>query len=181
MPVVATSEKDLGDVFGVSPRTITEWRRLGMPGRPGKRNRPAEFDVGEIFRWWQATIASSPTMAEPGSFADARRRREQARAEREELQLDIDRGNLAPIEPMLRLMRRAVIHAVALWEQTPDHLLALLPGRPTGEQKRRFRAAAAKHVFNVTEAIKQGLIDLRGEFEKELDTPATEPAQPQDT
>jgi hypothetical protein len=163
-PWVVFTLDQVAEFFGRSRDTLRDWRKKGMPGEPGA------FDLKAILAWKEEAIGSSGRGdTDDVSRAEAERRKAWAEAKTRELELEQLEGSLAPVDPMIRLVKRAVVHAVALWEQAPDHLVGLLPRGAKGEQKRRFRAAAAKYVFNVTEAIKQGLIDLRHDFERTLD------------
>ena len=171
--VIDATAAEIGQVFGVSARMIGKWRSAGMPCvAPGRRGRRGRWDLAAIVAWWRDNVllATDPD-ADSTTRSEAERRRAWARAKREELALEIEAGEYASVDEMIRMTRRADTAAIALWEQSPDYLVGLLPGRPTGKEKRAFHAAASRHVANVIEAQRQGLIDLLGEYEREADTP----------
>lgn len=66
----------LAEIFGVTDRTIRNWREDGMP-----EAAPGKYSVVECFAWWQENINK------PGSDKEAKSRERywSAKAEREEL------------------------------------------------------------------------------------------------
>lgn len=84
---------EVADFFGVSPNTTKEWRKLGMPGRPGR------WYLGAIARWYldrrsRGTETARPAAAELTDFAKARLEREIARAQKEQMQVAQMKGKL---------------------------------------------------------------------------------------
>ncbi len=171
MKIIEASTVEIGELFGVGPRTIGVWRRRGLPCiRPGRRNKPGEWDLAAVLAWWRENVAFAVDAdADASTRAEAERRRAWARAQREELALAIDRGEYAPIEDIVRIVRRSDTTAIALWEQSPDRLVALLPPKTTAKDRRRFLKGARAIVADVIEAQRQGLIDLEREYIKETE------------
>lgn len=43
----ASTQREVAEYFGVSTRTVSEWKTQGMPIQPD-----GKFECGAIFRWW---------------------------------------------------------------------------------------------------------------------------------
>ena len=150
---------EVAEFFGRSRETIKDWRKKGMPGKPG------EYDLKVIRLWQEENVGSSGRGdTDDVSRAEAERRKAWAEAKKRELDLKVAEGEYAPIAEIVRIVRRADTHAIALWEQAPDSLLALLPAKMKASEKRCFRNGAAKVVSDVIEAQRQGLIDLQKDY-----------------
>jgi len=160
-PWVVETLDEVAEFFGRQRDTIKDWRKKGMPGKAG------EWDLQAIVPWQQENVGSSGRGdTDDKSRAEAERRKAWAEAAKRELDLKVATGEFASVDEMIRLIRRADTHAISLWQQTPDRLLGLLPAKTSGRDKRRFRKEAEKIVADVIESQRQGLIDLREEYER---------------
>lgn len=163
-PWIVATQQQVAGFFGNSLETIKDWREKGMPGEPGGPNAPGRYDLSAILRWRDATIGpSGRNETGDASRSEADRRRAWAEAQRSELELAVERGQVAPVADMLREWSHAATHARALLEQVPDRLLAALPPGSDGDQRRRFRDEAEKAIDAVVRTIHEGLKRRAGE------------------
>jgi phage terminase Nu1 subunit (DNA packaging protein) len=93
------NQRQLSDFLGVSTVTLTEWQRAGMPMTEREKNGlENEYDSAKVVAWMiQRELAKATAQS-------GRERLDRLRAEREELALRKDLGELVSvelIEPML--------------------------------------------------------------------------------
>jgi phage terminase Nu1 subunit (DNA packaging protein) len=150
-PKIVTTLADVATAFNRHLQTVKVWRTEGMPGEPGS------YDLDEIAAWLDSRGLRHGDDADAKPAADSRqeaeRRRIWAIAKREELKTKQLQGQLVDVDEVGRLYAHHATHARALLEQIPDRLLGLLPPECSGDDKRRFRAEAAKAIDGVTQAL----------------------------
>jgi phage terminase Nu1 subunit (DNA packaging protein) len=93
------NQRQLSDILGVSTVTLTEWQRAGMPMTEREKNGlENEYETERVVAWMiQRELAKATSQS-------GRERLDRLRAEREELALRKDLGELVSvelIEPML--------------------------------------------------------------------------------
>lgn len=121
--------------FGVSRRTVSEWAGRGMPGEPG------QYDPEAIDGWLKAEGLWRYRRASEAESETARLRR--LSAERLELRLHQERGDVVALTPILRLMTRHIHEAKSQLYQLPDELLAeladVVPDERLSQVRQRVR------------------------------------------
>lgn len=97
----------LAYLFGVTVRTITEWAKSKeMP-----KISQGKYDMKAVFMWWIDNIYSSPSEESVVEIKDAKIRYWEAKADRERLRADQEKGFLIPqddISPMWSARMREV-------------------------------------------------------------------------
>jgi phage terminase Nu1 subunit (DNA packaging protein) len=131
LPTLST-RAEVAAWLDVHERTIANWLAMGCPGEPG------QYDLAAIAAWRTAQ-GKSPTP--DGEAPQARLAR--VRAEREELRLAVDRRELIPADPALRLISRTIHESKARLDQLPDQLLAIVaehvPADQLADTRRRLQ------------------------------------------
>ena len=170
-PAVAATRADVAAYFAVHERTVATWLAAGCPGQPG------QYDLAAISAWRndQAAPNSESTDAPRARLA-------RARAAREELRLGIDRGELLPAEPALRMIGRTVHEAKARLDQLPDQLLAIVAESLPADQLGPIRQRLQEIIDQVYTVL--GEIPMAEEFTglppNDPDDPPPQPAAPDD-
>ena len=150
LPVLAT-RADVAVWLAVHERTVASWLATGCPGVAGS------YDLGAIVAW--RNEHGTPV----GEGAEGPRARlARARAAREELRLAIDRGELLPAEPALRMIGRTVHEAKARLDQLPDQLLAIVAESLPADQLAPIRQRLQEIIDQVYTVL--GEIPLAEEF-----------------
>jgi hypothetical protein len=136
-PVVRTAA-EAAVALGVHRRTLAEWcKDPTFPGRsssPGRRDGNFPLEMINAWRAGQATGSAEPGIDSP------RTRLVSLRADQVELALARERGQMAPLDGVLRLFERHVSGAQRILEDLPDRLGKILPNkRPTAAAWRQLR------------------------------------------
>lgn len=98
--------KRLGGIFGVTPRTVTDWRKAGMPVHDDQgRGKGTFYDTAACFRWLLARDGS--VGKDPGTVA-ARRRLLEIEGNRREIRLSLERGESVPLAIVGSVWQRAI-------------------------------------------------------------------------
>ncbi|MBN2294880.1 MAG: hypothetical protein JXM70_20800 [Pirellulales bacterium] len=104
---IAVSQAHVAEIFGVKIKTVQNWAAAGMPGTPGKMNRPGRYPLKDIIRWlrtsgpWQPPPAMDSML--DGENSPALERYRLARARTVELELAEKKAKL--LDPQkIRLM-----------------------------------------------------------------------------
>lgn len=133
--------------LAVDERTVKTWLAAGCPGEQGA------YDVDAIAAWRAAHKKAAP--AAEGERAKYAARYELAHAEREELKLQRERGDLILVSRAAQVMRQHVAEAVTHLDQLADYAVA--GQRLPAEAKKKIR-----------ERLKTRLRDIRLALEKSL-------------
>ncbi|WP_162409339.1 terminase small subunit [Acuticoccus sediminis] len=94
------SQIELAALFGVAANTVRVWERKGCPAeRSGVRGQASKYNTAAVIRWReeQAALAASGDLAAM-DVEEARRRKIVAEAASAEIELDMKRRDLVPIE-----------------------------------------------------------------------------------
>lgn len=102
---------DVAKHFDVAVRTVSNWRASGMPSEPGR------FDLAEIAAWRAAQGADRQGQIKP------RDRLNEADAQLKELKLARARGELVPVEAVVRLFLRHIGEANVHLRQLPEEIV----------------------------------------------------------
>jgi len=110
---IAATRADVAAYFDVHERTVANWLAMGCPGEHG------HYDLAAIAAW-RSDQGKPPTADADGPRARLAR----LRGDREELRLAVDRRELIPADPTIRLISRTIHTAKARLDQLPEQLLA---------------------------------------------------------
>lgn len=90
---------ELAALLGVTTKTVAEYRKAGMP-----QKKYGVFDLVSAFGWWKNNI-----MQEAGADTqDSKRRYWQAKARREEMQADLESGDLVSFDETKKEISMAI-------------------------------------------------------------------------
>jgi phage terminase Nu1 subunit (DNA packaging protein) len=105
------TSQEISILFGVSRRTVENWKREGMPHM--KRGIP----FCEAFKWWRAE-----RFKELGELREARTRREIARARMAELEMQGKEGSLIDRNVPIEWLRGHIFEVKTVLEGIPRRL-----------------------------------------------------------
>ena len=121
------SQGAVAQYFGVSLRSVSTWRIQGMPGEPGR------YDLDAIEEWrGQQGNRGGSTEAERAKLLLTERRIK-------EIKLHQFEGQVIPIDPVLRIVRRIIGELKAYLNELPDMLIAHLPTDMPSDEKADIR------------------------------------------
>jgi phage terminase Nu1 subunit (DNA packaging protein) len=130
--MITVTTKEACDFFGVVKSTLTEWKKAGAPGSAG-RNR---WELKPLFDWWQENIVDTGRDASDTSLAEAKRRYWAARAEREQLRVDEQRGQLMSQDQIVKEWAWRMGEVTSGLQALSRKLSTLLDGKNKQEQQR---------------------------------------------
>jgi len=154
-PTVETRDQ-VANYFGVHLRTVAAWLSAGCPGKSGR------FDLAEIERWRKQTKPNT-TAAEAVNRAELLA----IKVDRERLARDRERGDMLPVDPLIRWAERYAAEIRARLEQLPDALVAGLPPKTP----RRAVAAARKRLQATVDDCFQTIADSVADLVDQAETP----------
>lgn len=97
----SVNRTDLAAIFGVSMPTVDRWVTNGMPVvKQGSRGVSAEFNTAECFEWLRNTAVDEATGKVLADDATIDRRMKTAKMVKAELDLEKEKGTLAPVAQM---------------------------------------------------------------------------------
>lgn len=142
--LIIVNTSDVAQFFDVSIRSVQHWAASGCP----KQGR-GKFDLKAVHAWWWLNIASARAEAEAGdeSLQEQRRLYWQAKAERERLAVEREKGELIPKEEIK-------IEWVARVSEVANGLQGLamrLPPLIAGKEAREVRDIVKKNVRQILE------------------------------
>lgn len=91
-PSLTLNQRELADLFGVSPKTIQEWDREGLrqAARLGMKGREAKYDATAALRWWhEKETAALQSRLDDVSGAIDRAKLERAQLEVRKRQVEV--------------------------------------------------------------------------------------------
>lgn len=86
--------------LGVEPHQIDKWCELGAPYEVGDKKRNNRFDCGELFQW-RIAYERETLDGDKVTLSEAKRRKELALAQKAELDVAVQRGQLVKIEDLM--------------------------------------------------------------------------------
>ena len=124
------SSKDLREIFGISPKTLSRWGQAGCP----KKER-ACWNLGEVIDWWIEEIYVPKFEREnlDESLKNARQRYWKAKAEKEEINVALLKGNFIPKEKLAEIWGSRIIEAKQGLLNLADRLPPVLAGKSRKE------------------------------------------------
>lgn len=143
-PVIATAAAAAKRV-GVSERVLRSWLAAGCPGKRG------HYDCAQIAAWREGNKRPAPPVG--GDKWEERRRA--AVAQREELKLQRERGELIAVSRAAQIVGQHIAEVATHLDALPDFAVA----------GQRLAAEAKK---KITERLKAKIRELRATLEKSL-------------
>ncbi len=119
----APNQAVLGHLFGVSTRTIARWSKAGAPARTA-----AGYDIGAFIRWRLRGDAGSAD-----DLAEARRRRECARAKLDEMKVAREQKKVVSNAEYEQMMDRLCGAFVSVIQRAPVQLCCNLAMKTISE------------------------------------------------
>jgi len=120
---------DLAQIFGVSMPTVDRWIRAGMPVlSAGRRGVSAEFNTAECFEWLRNSAVDEATGKVMADDATIDRRMKTAKMVRAELDLEKEKGTLAPIAQMEAALANIFANLRAKMRVIPSRAYGALVG-----------------------------------------------------
>lgn len=128
-------QENIASIFGVTPRTITEWQACGMPvavqGGPGV---PGEYNSDECIRWLVEREVKKVQGPEAPKDRLARLQGDEL-----EMKLGIGRGKLIDAAAVEPVMRAAIVSARERIRNEPARLAIALEGKTKTEREELLR------------------------------------------
>lgn len=148
------SQAEIAAVFGVTPKTVRQWTRMGCPiVHPGGRGLPSVYETAQVFRWReeQARMAASGDL-DAMDYEEAKRRKLAAEAATAELNLAISQGHVIAVD----LIEREVGAALSACR---SRLMSV--GAKVAPQLDLAETAAARKEI-IDDAINEALDEISG-------------------
>lgn len=128
-------QENIATIFGVTPRTITEWQAGGMPiavqGGPGM---PGEYNSEECIRW----LVEREVRKVQGPEAP-KDRLARLQGDELEMKLERERGKLIDAAAVEPVMRAAIVSARERIRNEPARLAIALEGKTKAEREMLLR------------------------------------------
>lgn len=142
---------ELAEIFGVSLPTIDRWIRAGAPvTKQGSRGMAAEYNTAEVIDWQLRTQLEEATGALVADDATLDRRMKTAKAVRVELQVEKERGTLAPTEQIEMVVGACFAELRAGLRIIPSRAYGALVGE---EDETRWKAVLMAEIDNALTAL----------------------------
>ncbi|MHC4403115.1 MAG: hypothetical protein ACYTG0_25925 [Planctomycetota bacterium] len=149
---IVRTRREVSRHFRVSERTVSTWIGRGMPGHPSNRGVPGRFDLKVIARWLK-TQNLGPRAKRRTNGDSQHSRLDRLRADRIELEIGRERGDLVPLTPILNALQRYVGEAKSILESLRDRICAEVGDLLDDERRERLRAIVAEEVRGVLERV----------------------------
>lgn len=125
----SVNRTDLAVIFGVSMPTVDRWVANGMPVvKQGSRGVSAEFNTAECFEWLRNTAVDEATGKVLADDATIERRMKTAKMVRAELDLEKEKGLLAPIAQIEQIVANVFANLRAKMRIIPSRAYGALVG-----------------------------------------------------
>lgn len=135
------NQRQLSEVLGVSQVTLTEWQRQGLPMNAREANGlENEYDTAKVIAWMiQRDLARAQSHS-------ARERLDRIRAEREELALRKDIGELVSVEHLEPMLDRYVMEVAGNVDGLAEKYALLLQQVTDVEGQHQLLRSLAKEI-----------------------------------
>lgn len=135
------NQRQLSEFLGVSQVTLTEWQRHGLPMIAREMNGlENEYDTAKVVAWIvQRELARSQS-------SSARERLDRIRAEREELALRKDIGELVSVEHLEPMLDRYVTEVAGIVDGLAEKYALLLQQVTDVEGQHQLLRSLAKEI-----------------------------------
>lgn len=164
------SRRDLAAVFGVSLPTVDTWVRQGCPfDTRGGRGKEWTLDTADVARWREERAAQDAGGEDSQDIDKLKLRKLRAETQAAELALLKEKGLVAPLDQVERVLSRALAEVQS---NLRGRMITRLVTQLIGEtDERRFKRIALAEVDEVLESLAG--IDVSAE---EVETPDEETA-----
>lgn len=147
----AVTRQGLADVFGVALPTVDAWVRQGCPYlKKGGRGAQWEFDTAAVATWMKDKAAEDATGSRNIGKEELDRRKAQASTELVELELAKAKGEVAPIDQVMRAVSRAFAEVRAGMRNLPSRTVSQLIGET---DERRFKSVMLAEIDEVLKSL----------------------------
>lgn len=125
----SVNRTDLAVTFGVSMPTVDRWVLNGMPVvKQGSRGVSAEFNTAECFEWLRNTAVDEATGKVLADDATIDRRMKTAKMVKAELDLEKEKGTLAPVSQVQEMLSNVFANLRAKMRIIPSRAYGALVG-----------------------------------------------------
>lgn len=156
------SQASLGDMFGVTPKTIDEWQGQGLPiAVRGAPPRPSEYESADCIRW---LVEREVTKVRSESPKD---RLYSLQAEEVALRLAEKRGTMIPAAEIEPAMKAAMIAAREYLRSIPPQLAVLLAGAEPERIETELRAAFDEFLTRMSQWRPTDQVDAESDEDEE--------------
>lgn len=147
----AVTRQGLADVFGVALPTVDGWVRQGCPYlKKGGRGSQWEFDTATVATWMKDKAATEAKGTKDATTEELARRKAQASTELAELELAKAKGEVAPIDQVMRAVSRAFAEVRAGMRNLPSRTVSQLIGET---DERRFKSVMLAEIDEVLKSL----------------------------
>ena len=124
------SSKDLCEIFQVSQKTLSRWSQAGC-----SKLRKDQWDLAEVLEWWVEQIYEPrlETEEKDENLKNARQRYWKAKAEKEEINVSLIKGELIPKKELADLWGSRVIEVKQGLMNLADRLPPILVAKTQPE------------------------------------------------
>ena len=136
-PSTTMSTKDISELYGVSRQSVGLWRtKQGCPA-----NDDGTYDLHGVIRWRELRIRDQVA----GDQTDNLDRLRKAKAEREEIKLELERGELIPKADV----ERGLVQRVRILKSSLLHLPRRMAGLLQGQNARQIEAMLKEELIQL--------------------------------
>lgn len=114
--------------FGVTPPTVDGWVRAGCPVKKGQRGVASEFNSADVAAFLREKARQEGSGTSLADETELKRRKLAAEAERAELELAKEKGEVAPVREMERAQAAAMAAIRANMRNVPGRAVLQLLG-----------------------------------------------------
>lgn len=114
--------------FGVTPPTVDGWVRAGCPVKKGQRGVASEFNSADVAAFLREKARQEGSGTSLADETELKRRKLAAEAERAELELAKEKGEVAPVREMERAQSAAMAAIRANMKNVPGRAVLRLLG-----------------------------------------------------
>lgn len=142
----------LSDIFGVALNTIDSWVKRGCPvvQKGGGRGQEWQFNTADVGKWLRAEAATEAKGTKDATTEELARRKAQASTELAELELAKAKGEVAPIDQVMRAVSRAFAEVRAGMRNLPSRTVSQLIGET---DERRFKSVMLAEIDEVLKSL----------------------------
>lgn len=137
--------------FGVTPPTVDGWVRAGCPVKKGQRGVASEFNSADVAAFLREKAREEGSGTKLADESELKRRKLAAEAERAELDLAKEKGQVAPVREFERAQAAAMAAIRANMRNVPGRAVLQLLGC-TDEQEFKTKLMAEIDLALVTAA-----------------------------
>ena len=114
--------------FGVTPPTVDGWVRAGCPVKKGQRGVASEFNSADVAAFLREKARQEGSGTSLADETELKRRKLAAEAERAELELSKEKGEVAPVREFERAQAAAMAAIRANMRNVPGRAVLRLLG-----------------------------------------------------